>query len=111
MAHHEEQSPGITHDFGMTPLTWWLAGLAGTGMTLMIVAAGIGVITGEGVGLLFVLGALMLIGGGAAWIGYTRPFENFDDINKPLDDGHGHAAHAPEADHAAETDAHAPAHH
>lgn len=109
MAHHEEAPVGMEHDFGMTPVTWWLAALAGTGMTLMIVAAGIGVVTGEGVGLLFVLGTLMLIGGGAAWVGVDRPFERFDDIDQPLDGGHGHS-HAAEEAHAPEA-GHAPAHH
>jgi hypothetical protein len=116
MAHHEEYTPGITHDFGMTPLTWWLAALAGSGMTLMIVAAAIGAITGEGVGVLFALGALMLIGGGVAWFGVARPHEHIDDIDQPLDGGHGHDAHPePEDDHSPETahteDKHAPVHH
>mgnify|MGYP006211598995 CR=1 FL=1 len=29
MAHEEDYKPGMHHDFGMTPLTWWLAALAG----------------------------------------------------------------------------------
>ncbi len=112
MAHHEEHSPGMVHDFGMTPLTWWLAALAGSGMTLMLIAAAIGVTTGQSVGVLFALGLLMLIGGGAAWFGVARPHENIDDIEKPLD-AHGHDAHPePEDDHSPETshtkDAHAP---
>lgn len=109
MAHHEEESPGMVHDFGMTPLTWWLAALAGTGMTLMIVAATIGVITGGGVGILFALGTLMLVGGGAAWFGVARPHENIDDINQPLDGGHSvPATHGQELVHG---DPHTPAHH
>lgn len=112
MAHHEEYKSGIHHDFGMTPLTWWLAALAGSGVTLMIVATGIGVITQQNMGLLFVLGLLMLIAGGAAWFGVERPFDKIDDISIPLG-GHAPAAHAaPEADHSPETahveDAHAP---
>ena len=112
MAHHEDAPSGMVHEFGMTPLTWWLAALAGTGMTLMIVAAAIGVITGQGVGLLFALGALMLLGGGGAWIGVTRPFEHFDDINQPIDGGHvshGHDEAHEESAH--DADAHTPAHH
>ncbi|MBK9123897.1 MAG: hypothetical protein IPM16_12385 [Chloroflexi bacterium] len=82
MAHHEEeQVSGMVHEFGMTPLTWWLAGLAGTGLTLMLVAAGVGVITGGDVGIWFVLGLLMMAGGIGAWIAATRPFENFDNID------------------------------
>ena len=110
MAHHEEQTSGMVHEFGMTPLTWWLAALAGPGMSLMIVAAAIGVITGQSVSILFALGTLMLIGGGAAWIGVTRPFEHFDDINEPIDGGHH--GHEPEhAETTSESDAHAPSHH
>lgn len=117
MAHQEDYKSGMHHDFGMTPVTWWLAALAGSGMTLMIVAAAIGVITGQGMGLLFVLGLLMLIGGGAAWFGVERPFDKIDDINVPLYSGHSHDAHAePEDDHSSELshveEEHAPvAHH
>jgi hypothetical protein len=109
MAHHEEQSPGITHDIGLTPVTAWLAGLAGTGMTLMIVAAGIGVITGQGVGLLFGLGTIMLVTGIIAYVAVERPFEHFDDINQPID-GSGHA-HADETEDHADDSHSAPAHH
>jgi hypothetical protein len=104
MAHHEEESPGMKHDIGLTPVTLGLAILAGSGMTLMIVAGAIGVITGQGVELMFIIGTLALIGGGAAWMAIERPFTHFDDINQPLDGGHGHG-HAAEAD-----DAHAEAH-
>ncbi|MCU0463817.1 MAG: hypothetical protein MUF38_04535 [Anaerolineae bacterium] len=106
MAHHDEQSPGITHDIGLTPVTLGLAILAGSGLTLMIVAGGIGVITGSGVGLLFALGAIALIGGSVAWVAIERPFTHFDDINQPLDGGHGHG-HDEEDAHAATDDTHA----
>ncbi len=91
MAHHDETSPGMKHDIGLTPVTLGLSVLAGTGMTLMIIAGGIGVITGTGVNLLFALGAVALIGGGVAWVAVERPFTHFDDIDQPLDDGHAHA--------------------
>lgn len=90
MAHHEETSPGIKHDIGLTPITLGLAVLAGSGMTLMIIAGGIGVITGQGVNLLFAVGLAALIGGGVAWVAVERPFTRFDDIDQPLD-SHGHA--------------------
>jgi len=98
VAHHEETSPGIKHDIGLTPLTLGLAVLAGSGMTLMIIAVGIGVITGQGVNLLFALGLVALVGGGGAWVAVERPFTHFDDIDQPLDaDGHAltrqHEAH------------------
>lgn len=112
MAHHEETSPGMKHDIGLTPVTLGLAVLAGLGMTLMIVAGGVGVITGQGVGLWFALGAAMLIGGGLAWVAVERPFTHFDDINQPLDGGHGHEAHAEDAhEEAAHADSHGHAAH
>ncbi|MCU0475371.1 MAG: hypothetical protein MUC99_04530 [Anaerolineae bacterium] len=108
MAHHEEENPGISHDIGLTPVTLGLAVLAGSGMTLMIVAGGVGVITGGNVGLWFIIGALALIGGGVAWVAIERPFTHFDDINKPLDGGHGHAHAADEhADDAHDAHGHA----
>lgn len=112
MAHHEEeQVSGMIHEFGMTPLTWWLAGLAGAGLTLMLVAAGAGVITGGDVGIWFVLGLLMLAGGIGAWIAATRPFENFDNIDVPIDGDHG--AHDDHTDESHDEHGHtaAPAHH
>lgn len=111
MGHHEETSPGMKHDIGLTPVTLGLAVLAGVGMTLMIVAGGVGVITGQGVGLWFALGTAMLVGGGAAWVAVERPFTHFDDINQPLDaDGHGHDAHADD-DHADDAHSDHAAHH
>ena len=91
VAHHEETSPGMKHDIGLTPVTLGLAVLAGSGMTLMIIAGGIGVITGTGVNLLFALGLVALVGGGVAWVAVERPFTHFDDIDKPLDGGHAPA--------------------
>ncbi len=93
----------MSHDTGQNSLTISLALLAGLGLTLMIVAAGIGVIQGDSadgelLGLLFVGGIAALVVGGVAWGGVVRPWENFDDINQPLYHGHEHD-HA-EEDHA-----------
>jgi hypothetical protein len=100
----------MIHEFGMTPLTWWLAGLAGAGLTLMLLAAGTGVITGADVGLWFALGVLMLASGAGAWIAVTRPFQNFDNINIPIDGDHG-AHDEPAGDSHDEHGHAAPAHH
>lgn len=114
MAHHEEHSPGITHDIGLTPVTAWLAGLAGTGMTLMIVAAAIGVVTEQNVSLLFALGLIMLVSGIIAYLAVERPFEHFDNINLPLD-ASGHVVAVEPDSHVEESHAEeshsAPAHH
>lgn len=92
------------HDTGNNPLTVSLALMAGLGVTLMMVAAGIGVIQGESadselVGLLFAGGIGLFIVGVVAWAGVVRPWENFDDINEPHYHGHHHDE-AHEDDHA-----------
>ena len=73
-----------------------LAMAGGLGMTLMIVAATIGVIGGAEldaastnlVGLGIVSGLLILITAIGFWLGLVRPFENFDDINVPTEPEH-----------------------
>lgn len=69
--------------------------LAGLGVTLMMVGAAWGVIEGESadsttIGLLIIAGALMFISGAGVWMGYTRPWETFDDISQPMYHGHHH---------------------
>lgn len=88
------------------PLSFGLALLGGIGLTIMIVALGLGVVgtdpsTENTVGVLFLLGLLLLIVGVGAWVGVTRPFEHFDDITQAKDTGHGHGSHDT---HAADTD-------
>lgn len=109
----------VQHDIGLTPVTLGFSLLAGGGVTAMVVALAVGVIQGETAGsltgLLFIGGLLAFITGVAAWIGTTRPFTHFDNINLPMDT-HGHAAHPEEHadEHAIVTaDEHhpAPAHH
>ena len=70
-----------------------LAFIAGLGMTLMIVAAGIGVVTGDNIdssslGLFFAVGFAMLATGIIAWFAVVRPDTHFDDINQPMYHGH-----------------------
>ncbi|MDZ4766712.1 MAG: hypothetical protein SGI73_19405 [Chloroflexota bacterium] len=88
------------------PMSFGMALVAGIGLTVMIVALAMGVVgdansNTSGIGVLFLLGLVLLIIGVAAWIGVTRPFAHFDDISKPLDDGHGHAHVAAHDDHPA----------
>jgi hypothetical protein len=99
------------------PLSFSMALVGGIGLTLMIIALGWGVVSGDtstnGVGVLFLLGLVLLVIGVVAWVGVTRPFANFDDISKPLEDdhGHGHAAHdAAHDEHAALPDGEAQPH-
>ncbi|HEX2619121.1 MAG TPA: hypothetical protein VHL11_03210 [Phototrophicaceae bacterium] len=106
MAHEEinYEIEQVKHDIGLTPITLSLAVLAGVGVTLMIFALAIGVSGGENtggtVGLLFISGLLAMITGSAAWFGVVRPDTHFDDINKPLDGGHGHATTHAHDEHA-----------
>lgn len=77
------------------PIPFGLSLAAGGGLTLMIIALGLGVVNADaaesgGVGFLFIAGLLLLIAGVGAWLAVTRPFANFDDINVAKDTGHGH---------------------
>jgi hypothetical protein len=71
-----------------------LAFIAGTGLTLMVVAAGIGVVNGTAddgaLGLLFAVGVALLVSGIIAWFAVVRPDTHFDDINVPMYHGHEH---------------------
>ena len=73
-----------------------LAMVGGLGLTLMLLAAMIGVIYGakldaestHSLGLLLVSGLLLLIVAIGFWLGWVRPFERFDDINVPAEPEH-----------------------
>lgn len=74
-----------------------LAMIGGLGITIIMVALGIGVINGanaspqtsQTIGLLLVAGGGLLVVAIGAWLAAVRPFEHFDDINQPLEDeGH-----------------------
>lgn len=74
-------------------LTYGLAFIAGGGLTLMVVAAGVGVVQGENatsglVSVLFGVGAAALLIGIIAWFAVVQPHKHFDDINVPMDTGH-----------------------
>lgn len=85
-----------------SPLAIGLAFITGLGLIIMIVALGLGVVNGNdtntnSLGVLFAAGLVMLIGGIGCWLGAVRPFQHFDDINKPAEDDH-HATSEPHAD-------------
>jgi len=68
-----------------------LSFVSGIGITLMVIAAGIGVIGGvedSALGLLFAAGTAMLITGIIIWFAVVRPDTTFDDINEPHYHGH-----------------------
>ncbi len=90
----DETTPKPNPRTGQTALTLSLAGIAGFGLTIIIVALGWGVIDGNAngdvIGMLIVAGAFTLILGIGAWAGLVRPWESFDDINEPQYHGHHH---------------------
>lgn len=73
-----------------------LSMVGGLGITMVIVAATIGVIGGASldaqstnlIGLAVVAGILLLIVAIGFWAGMVRPFEDFDDINVPAEPEH-----------------------
>jgi hypothetical protein len=84
------------------PLLFGLSLLCGGGLVLMILVLGYGVVLGSAadnapLGLLFWLGLALFLCGAIGWALVVRPFDHYDDINVPLDDGHGHG-HEPHAD-------------
>jgi hypothetical protein len=106
----------VKYDFKITsnPLMFGLALAGGTGITLIIVALGAGVLYPDAPNTLLNLGLFsgiaLLVLSIIAWAGVTQPFRHFDDIDQPLDDGHGHGhastAIVPADSHAAEPSAH-----
>ena len=75
-----------------------LAFVTGIGLLLILGALAVGMIAGSEAdsnlirGLL-VGGALLMITGIGAWLGYVQPFSHFDDINQPNYFGHDDAQH------------------
>jgi cytochrome c biogenesis protein CcdA len=71
-----------------------LAFVAGIGLTLMVVVAGVAVVDptldSGSLGILFAVGVAMLISGIIAWFAVVRPDTHFDDINVPMYHGHDH---------------------
>jgi hypothetical protein len=92
------------------PLTFGLSFMAAIGLILMILVLAYGVVMGSAaddapLGLLFVAGLVLLISGIVGWTAVVRPHAHFDDINIPLDTGHGHG-HEPHAAENAHADEH-----
>lgn len=93
------------------PMTFGLALLTGGGLIVMMLALAIGVVQGAAansatIGLVFVLGLALFLGGAGGWVAVTKPHENFDDLTTPHFTGHHHDDH-----HADEhDDTHEPAH-
>ena len=80
---------------GNNTLTIGLAALTGTGFFLMAAALAVGVINGASadaktIKLLFAGGLLLFVVGVVTWLGATRPWTRFDDINVPRYHGHHH---------------------
>ena len=70
------------------PLVVWLAIIGGIGMTLVMIALGMGVILGEAasggiVAALFWTGLIGLLGATGGWYAVVQPHKHFDDINQP----------------------------
>jgi hypothetical protein len=90
----DEQKP--TQINPQSPVTLGLSMTAGLGLTLMIVALGIGVVQGDSanstaIGLAFLAGLALLVMGFFGWFGVVQPHKHFDDINVPMEaDHHGH---------------------
>ncbi|MFC1960489.1 hypothetical protein ACFLYO_07255 [Chloroflexota bacterium] len=64
--------------------------LMGFGLMLMILALGFGAALGGAVsatvvGTIFALGVVAFVIGLVMWLGILRPWQQFDDINVPLD--------------------------
>lgn len=91
------EETSTAHETGNNPVTLGMAGIAGTGFTLMMLAAAVGVVQGADadmntISLFFYGGAALFITGSVAWGAIVRPWENFDDINIPVDQtSHPHA--------------------
>lgn len=86
-----------------SPAVLGMSMLAGLGVTLIVLALSIGVVQGNAadgnaIGLTFAIGVGLFVFGAGGWYALTQPQRHFDDINVPLDDGHGHGhdAHADE---------------
>lgn len=89
MSSENETKPQVSEN-----VLYGLAMIGGLGLTFMILAAGIGVVSPEIdsglVGLFVVLGFALIVASVGGWMIATRPFEHFDDINVPQYHGHHH---------------------
>lgn len=72
--------------------------VGGLGIVLLVTTAGLGVIGGENANtgatnVVFFTGIGLLVVAIAGWTGYVQPYKNFDDIDQPAPDEHGHGHH------------------
>ena len=109
MSTENETKPAVSQN-----VLYGLAMIGGLGLTLMIVAAGIGVLNLDGfdnsiIGLFVGLGFGLLVASIGGWVIAVRPHENFDDITVAQYHGHHHEEHHEEAH--AEGEQEAPAAH
>jgi predicted flap endonuclease-1-like 5' DNA nuclease len=102
-------TPSSTPRFTPVELAW--AFVAGGGITLIILALGLGAMrtdSSASLNLTAFTGVLLVIGGAIGWAVMTRPWEHFDDLTTPFYTGHAHHddhAHDSHADdHAAEAE-------
>ncbi len=90
----ETQDPQETTQESNQNLLVGLSMLGGLGITIMVVAAAIGVVVTDVdsgvVGLSVLVGAALLVASIGGWIIAERPHEHFDDINVPQYTGHHH---------------------
>ncbi len=81
-----------------TSLITGLAMVGGLGLTIIVVALGLGVIIPNAdnnfVGLAVLTGLVILISGIGGWLAVVQPFTHFDDINIPAEDDHHHESHS-----------------
>lgn len=85
-------------------VTLGLALLAGLGFVLVVVVAGVGVVEGanaddDTLGVLFLIGIMLFVGGLIAWAGVARPWERFPDVTEGYYDKPDHVGHGDEDDH------------
>ena len=88
-----------------------LAFCAGIGLTLMVIALGIGVTQGDAanlatVNITFAAGVVLLVTGIVGWFAIVQPQRHFDDINVPAEDNH-HTTHSADEHALAVTTEHA----
>jgi ABC-type nickel/cobalt efflux system permease component RcnA len=102
------------HKITSNPLTFGLSMTAGIGMTVVIIALGVGVLLSDGadpnlISFAVAAGAALFVIGLGGWLAATQPWKHFDDINVAQYHGHAHEPHA--TDHAivpVEGDGHTP---
>jgi hypothetical protein len=83
----------LNSELNRPSITIGLAFCAGIGLTLMVIALGIGAVQGDAanlptVNVTFAAGLVMLIAGIIGWFAVVQPQRHFDNINVPAEDDH-----------------------